>query len=183
MQGIPSRAEGICQQHLFGQTHHKPLHAPAELGQIFPAAFQHLCHIPIANDGTGNQLGKQGHIGAEGEDVFLHLHLPAAHVNEIAHGLEDVEGDADGQGNVREGAAEKEFSVLKEAQHSQIQHHAQHQHPPGGALPALLPGGGQAAEIVQQDAHQHQQHIFWLSPSIKNQAGYQQQYIPTAPGA
>ena len=94
--------------------------------------------IAVADDGSGNQLGEQGDVQQEFEIGPLDAHLLPVDIHHIAHGLEGVEADADGQGNLRhrqrkagdliEGGDE-ESGVFEHAQGQQIDDDRQYQHP------------------------------------------------------
>ena len=124
---------GIGKQHLFAQAYHKQHDTGGKIRHIFPALLQLLSHIGIAHDGTGDQLGDQGHIGAEGHGIFLQRCIIPVDIDDVAHGLEHIEADADGQayfrhGNVRQKSngvvlSGKEAGIFEKAQTQQIQRH------------------------------------------------------------
>ena len=55
------------------------------------------CHRFVLDDGSGDQLGEHGDEGAEVHHVALDRCVLPVHVDGIAHGLEGIERDADGQ--------------------------------------------------------------------------------------
>ena len=88
--------------------------------------------ILVAHDGTGDELGEQGDEGAEADEAPLRLAVPAVDVDGVAHGLEGVEADADGQRHVQRRDADagdaaqrrgKEVVVFEEGQHREVDHH------------------------------------------------------------
>ena len=83
-ENLDQQGKVVCQNHLFAQAHQEPAQT---VGQVFPgmaAVLQFLRHIHIPDNGTGNELGKQGHIGTEGNGVFLHLRSTPVHIDGIA---------------------------------------------------------------------------------------------------
>jgi len=56
-----------------------------------------VAQIFVFDDGTGDELGEECDEGAEVDEAALHLGVVPVHVDGVAHGLEGVEGDADGQ--------------------------------------------------------------------------------------
>ena len=56
-----------------------------------------VAQVLVLDDGAGDELGKQGDEGAEIDDVPLRPGVSPVHIDGVAHGLEGVEGDADGQ--------------------------------------------------------------------------------------
>ncbi len=89
-------------------------------------------HIPVLHDGPGDELGEHGHVHPEVQEVPLHLSLAPVHIDGVGHGLEGVEGDADGQpqGEQRDLCAQdrvhapnQEIRVFEEAQHPQVDDH------------------------------------------------------------
>ena len=85
--------------------------------------------VLVLDDGTGDELGEQGDKGAEVDDVPLSPGVPPVHVDGVAHGLEGVEGDADGQVDVQhrhEGQAQglegrgQEVQYLKNSRRSRL---------------------------------------------------------------
>ena len=126
---VPELANGVGQQDLLCHAHGEALDPGGEFLQVLPPALQLFRHGFVADDGARDELGKEGDIGAEGDHVFLHRGVPAVDVDGIAHGLEGVKADADGQGQSqhRDGKPcqgiyidSDEIPVLKEDQDAQI---------------------------------------------------------------
>ena len=91
----------VCQNDLFRKAHEKP---PQTLPHSFPAvrpAVQLPRHVPIADDRPGNELGKQGDVGTEGNGVFLGRNCAPVHVHGVADTLEGIEADAHGQSQLQ----------------------------------------------------------------------------------
>ncbi len=59
-----------------------------------------LVHILVFDDGARDQLREHGDIGAEGDDVLLHVRVSPVDVDKVTHRLEGVERYADGQGQI-----------------------------------------------------------------------------------
>ena len=100
----------------------------------------------VADDGARDELGKQGHVGAEGNGIFLHRRVLAVDVDGVAHGLEGVKADADGQGQAQRRQGEPrqgvdvpgdKIPVLEEDQDRQIEEHRGRHRPP--CLPVVRP--------------------------------------------
>ena len=64
---------------------------PLELGHEVPGPF----------DGTGQHLGEERHVDGEDERRTDRLVLPPVDVDDVADGLEDVEGEAHRQGQAQ----------------------------------------------------------------------------------
>ena len=191
---LPQGAHLIGDQHLFGQTHHEALHAPAGLEHALPAEHQLMLHRLVLDDGAGDQLGEQGDVRAHVENIALGLDDAAVHVDGIGHGLEGIEADADRQGKPqcrdpgRQEAVDVvdgEIRVLEEAQDSQIAHNIYDQHRLGGLFPS---GGPEMADepgvgVVKHRGEQHDENILRLAPAVKDKAGQKQHGIAGPAGA
>ena len=68
---------------------------------VLPAVLHLLRHILVPDNGAGNELGEQGDIGTKGQRILLNRRIVTVYVNHIAHGLEHIKGNADGQGDFR----------------------------------------------------------------------------------
>src|SRR5699024_3407353 len=97
---IPKLADVVGQQHLLGQTHHKHLYAGGKLLRGVGAVGHLVSQLFVLDNGTGNELGEEGNEGTEADNAFLHLRVSTVDVHRVGHGLEGVEGDADGQRQV-----------------------------------------------------------------------------------
>ena len=65
----------------------------------------------VADDGTCDELGEQGHIRAEIDDILLRFRFPTIDINGVTHGLERIETDADRQRQVRLGERRAEQGI------------------------------------------------------------------------
>ena len=178
----------VCQNDLFRKAHEKP---PQTLPHSFPAVFptvQLPGHVPVADDGAGNELGKQGNIGTEGNGIFLGRHRAPVHVHGVADTLKGIEADAHRQSQPQQGqrqsrggidADEKEVSILKKSQ----QPHADDN---GYCQPRLFVGfaspDGKAAKIEYADGKNHQPQQFRLPPAVEKEAGKKQHGVFPPPG-
>ena len=143
--------------------------------------LQVVGHRLVLHDRPRDQLGEQRYICAEVHDVPLGRHQPPVHVDGIAHGLEGVEGDTDGQQQSQRRddrtqqtvqVADGKIRVLEKAQDRQVSHHRDDQHRLGASLPSLAPkvADGQTVAVVEHRGEQHDQDVFRLAPAVKQQA-------------
>ena len=58
---------------------------------------QLLRNVTITHDGSGNQLGKHGHVGRKMKQIPLRG-LSPVHIHRVAYDLKGIEADADWQG-------------------------------------------------------------------------------------
>ena len=175
----------VGKQHLFPQSEQEP---PQTQAYILPAVgpmLQFPGHIGIADDGACDQLGKQRHIRAEGDEVFLGPGLSPVHIHGIAHALEGIEADADGQRQTQQRdacshrrveGADEEIRVLEYRQQPHPGGNGQEQKAPSPPF-AFRPAHGQAAEVEEQNGADHQQHILGLPPGVEQQARQQQHAV------
>ena len=129
----------VGQQHLLGQPHGEPLDAGDEFLHALRPALQLVRHGAVLDNGSGDELGEEGDVRAEGHRVPLDRGRPAVDINGVAHGLEGVEADADGQGETQNGETQarqavdafgQEIPVLEEHQDGQIKEDRRgHRHP------------------------------------------------------
>ena len=183
---LPQRAHTVGQQHLFAHAKNKALGALVKALPCFRAVVQLLGDGDIAHDGTGDELREHGHIAAKGDDVMLHRALPAVDVDGIGHGLEGIEGDADGQrdlGHVNRqpqqviNGLHSKARVLKEAEQPQIDDAGGNEHS-AAQSGLIVPFFDQkAVGIVHKGGKDHQHHINGLAPCIENQRHDEQNQI------
>ncbi len=107
--------------------------------------------VATSFDGAGDELGEEGDVGEEGEEVAGGGELTAKDIEGVAEGLEGIEGDADGEDDVKgwgiEGEAElageggkgldEEAEVFEETEDTEVAGEAEEE--PGLASPG---GGG-----------------------------------------
>ena len=141
--------------------------------------------VGAADDGTRDELGKEGDIEQDGEEIPLDPARIPVDIDHIAEALEGEEGDADGQADLRhrqgqaQGVVEdlgEEGRVFVEDQQADVQQHRQ-QH---RGLPSPPAGGAQAEEVVQPDGQQHNQHRHGLPEGVEHQARRSQQEVSGA---
>ncbi len=183
--GLPDGAGLVGDEHLLAQADDEPLHAAADLQPVLPTLVELVGHRLILDDGAGDQLGEQRHVGGKVQDVPLGRHLAPVHVDGVGHGLEGVERDADGQGKAQGGNAlieqavdvcNGEVGVLEEEQNSQVAHHRQNQHSFCALLlsAAAEKADAQAVAVVEHRGEEHDEDVFRLAPAVEQQAGQQQ---------
>ena len=127
---LPQHPHIVGDEHLFRHAHHKGLHAGGEFVRGAGPLVDLIPQVLIFDDGSGDQLGEQGDEGAEVDDGPLSPGVAPVDVDGVAHGLEGVEGDADGEGQAQGGheadthrpeRAGDKVPVLKEEEQRQIE--------------------------------------------------------------
>ena len=68
--------------------------------------FQLPGNVCVTDNGTGNELGKQGNIGAEGYGILLGRHTAPVHIDGVAEALEGIKADAHRQGKPQQRQAQ-----------------------------------------------------------------------------
>ncbi len=200
---VPQRAQGVGKQNLFTRAHGEALDAGGELLKGVIPPLQLVVQVLVLDDGPGDELGEQGDEGAEGDDVLLAPGVPPVHVDGVAHGLEGVEGDADGQGKGdgaagqgeavddgqeaqahRRQAAGDEVIILEEAQQQKVEHHRRGHRQPGPPVIAFgfTPGDDPPVGVVDGDGQEHDEHIHRLAPAVEDQVGEEQHQVAPAQG-
>ena len=183
----------VGDEHLFRHAHHKGLHAGGEFVRGAGPLVDLIPQVLIFDDGSGNELRKQGDEGAEVDDGPLSPGVAPVDVDGVAHGLEGVEGDADGQMDAQhrhEGQAHglqrtgQEVPVLEEQQQGQVEHDGGgHGHPRAPVVvPCLAPFHQKAVDIVDGGGEEHDGHIQLFTPVVEKQGGEQQYAVAQLPG-
>ena len=183
----PQGTDGVCQQHLLGQTEGEQGHALFDLrqGVAVLVDVQLIRYIAVFHDGARNELREHDHIGTKVDDVALGLHIPAVDINGVGQGLEGVEADAQrqgadaldlGKGRAQQGigAAQHEVCILEVEQHAQAADEGDEQKgfAQGGLCVKML--NGKAADIVDEDEGHHDREKTDLAPAVKHQAAEEQ---------
>ena len=91
----------IGKNHLFAQAVNK---APEALCEILSSRVSILnlrLDVDVAHNRARDQLREEGDVQHQIQQVLLDFDLSSVQVNDIAHGLEGEEGDADGKRNIR----------------------------------------------------------------------------------
>ena len=176
--GVPEKADIVRYEDLFPEAHDEALHAGGEFVEGLRPAIELVVDILVADDGSRDELGEEGHEGAEFDEVLLHAPVPPVHVDGIAHGLEGVEGNADGErqpkrgdgdaGDAAEGLRE-EIEILEEEQKQQVDDRVDGQHRPRFAPLVAVSVDQPPAHIVQADGKQHEQDIHRLPPAVEHE--------------
>ena len=189
--GVPEHAELVGQQDLLRHADHEQAHAGVEQGGRLVAGDELVVHVLVADDGTGDELGEEGDVAGEVHQAVGGLAVVPIHVDEVGHGLEGVEGDADGQGDahVRQAGEgrdllerpDEQARILKHTQGRQVNDDAEDQNDtlagPGGLL-----FDEDAAEVVDQDGPDHDQNIDRLTVGVEDQVGQQKEEVPELKG-
>ena len=190
---VPQGPHVVGDEQLFSETNHKDLHAGGEFIRRAGPLVDLVPQVLVFDDGSGNQLGKQGDKGAEVEDVPLSTGVSPVDVDGVAHGLEGVEGDADGQMDPQyrhegephrlEGTGD-EVPVLEEAQQGQVEHNGGgHRHFRAFVVPSgLAPLHQQAVGKVNGGGQEHDDNVNPLSPVVEAQGGDQQHHVAPPAG-
>ena len=184
------QGEVVRQDDLLAQARQKTPQTQIYILPVRVSVLQFSCHIHIADDGTGNQLGKQGYIGSKGDGIFLSRNGTPVDVDGVAEALEGIEADAHRQGQPQKGnsqagnsidTANKEVRVFEKAQQSQTDDH-RHRQPEFLSPPLPCPLNGKTAEKEKDNGKNHQKKQFRFAPAVKNQAGDEQNGIFQLPG-
>ena len=159
-------------------------------------------HRLVLDDGPGDQLGEHGDEGAEVHHAPLDRRVLPVHVDGVAHGLEGVEGDADGQGHAPQGMVSpssstlwgiwmpvrayrfsaKKVPYLKKPSSSQVEDHRLGHEPPGLFVIAPVLLHQQAVGVVDGDGEEHDDDVHRLPPAVEQQAHQQQDEVPPLQG-
>ena len=191
--GLPQHAHIVGNQHLLGHTDHKDLHAGGELLGGGSALVDLIAQVLIFDNRTGDELGEQGNEGTEVDDAALGTGISAVHVDGVAHGLEGIEGDTDGQMDAQhrhEGQAHglqrtgQEVPVLEEQQQSQVKDDGRGHRQPGSFVIAFVLATlhQHTVGIVDGGGQEHDGHILSLAPVIEEQRRDQQYHVAPLPG-
>ena len=78
---LPQKADVICQQYLFPDTAGKAFHTIGKEVSGAVPVLQLLRYRPVADDGTCDELGEQGHISAKIDDIFLSFRFTTIDIN------------------------------------------------------------------------------------------------------
>ena len=184
---LPQGADGVGQQHLLGKSHAEPPGPQSEVLRRVEPVPQVRCHRFVLDDGAGDQLGEHGDEGAEVHHVALDRCVLPVHVDGIAHGLEGIERDADGQRDAQLGQINArdqgqigcdEVPVLEKAQQSQVEDHRLGHEPPGLFVVAAELLHQQTVGVVDDDGEEHDDNVHRFSPAVEEQAHHQQHEVP-----
>ncbi len=195
----------VGDEDFLAQPDHESRGAAGEVAGSDGAGGQFPRHRDVADDRPGHQLREERDEAGEIEEVARGPRVPAIHVDGVAHRLEGVEADAQGQGDlervvplqgVEASQAEEaivaghaEAEVLEESQQREVGDDRGRQGrllqpaswPADGQLPdfaAQQPAGhDQSARVVGPRGQQHDADAEVLAPKVEQHAGQQQQQI------
>ena len=156
--------------------------------------------VRIADDGPGDQLREERNVEQELSERALRRNVPAPDVDRIGKRLKGIEGNADGQRDLRDGQREPEervqvfhekARVFEHRQTAEVQHERKNQEqllPPALDKQAEAPvdrGGGdhqkqidRLAPCIEEQTEQNQNGVFRpdvLAEKVKNEADRQEQ--------
>ena len=140
------------------------------------------------NRWQGDKLGEQCNVGAEFNEAALRGCVSAVNIDGIGHGLEGIEGYADGKAyaqrldEVKAGDESEVFcdevEIFEEHQQSEIYHCVYYQR---GSRPLYIRiticSDDKAADIVYQYREQHQQDVYRLTPAVEHQVDDEQPQV------
>ena len=167
----------VGQQYFLAQPAEKPRHARRD---ALPGAvsFADLFgDFTIAHNGSGDELGKQGHKQEIIQKVALHRRLVAVYIQGVRHCLKGIERYADGQSQSDDGyldsgqrphRAEKEIGILEGEKKPQIEDHGGRYRQLGRPRAPML-GDDPGAGIVDQRGKNHRDHPERLAPGVEQQ--------------
>ena len=178
----------VGQQDLLGQAEQEPDGARLKVRPALPPGPKLLCHGGVAHDGARHQLGEEGDVQGQAEQVLFCLGLPSEHVNGIAHALEGVEGDPDGQNDLLHRDPGEQLvkvlrnkaQVLEHEEQGQVGRHGQPHHQLAEPLRPLQ-GQEPSGQIVHQDGGQDDGHEPPAAKAVKHQAEPQQDQVAQVP--
>ena len=93
---------------------HEPERALTELFHGMGAVGELVCQVLVTQHRPGNKLGEQRNEGREINKPPGRFRIPPIDIHHVGNGLEDVEGNADGQDDVRQ------FQGLTAGAHQQV---------------------------------------------------------------
>ncbi len=115
------------------------------------------------------------------DDVAFRRDGAIVHLDQVGHGHESEEGDAqghapEGEGTVRQAGGDG-MGIFEGCQQQQVQAQGEDQH---GLLLPLRPGplDAQGQEMIGKRGAQEEQHEPAFAPGVAHQAGQEQEYVP-----
>ena len=139
----------IGNHQLFKETPGHKLHAVGRLVVVEYVLLPDLVQqVFAALDGSGHQLGEEGHEGGVNAEMSLRPNLAAVDVDHVAEGLEGVKGDSNRQHQLQrhrvhgngDGTAEIADGLADEVEVFEHEENAKTTHQGGGENQAFLPG-------------------------------------------
>ena len=177
---IPQHSQVIGQEHLLGQSDYKDLHTRGKLLHLVISVVDLVVQVLVFDDGAGDELRKEGHKGTKADDTSLGSGVSTVDINGIAHGLEGIEGDADGKAqpqyrhkpktNSGQASGDK-VPVFEEKQKGQVKDYGRcHRAFCSLAVaPLFILVHQQAVRVVNGDRDKHDKNIYRFTPSIEDQ--------------
>ena len=179
---ISDDRHAVGQDHFFAKALDKARYSLAEILPGLLPAVDLRGNGLVTDDRSGDELWEKGHVKPHVQDTALGGRFLPIDVDDVAHGLEGIEGDANGQGKPYFGQGQSqcaqvftyEAQVLEYEQPRQVQHHRRRQEDPPVPSARLHP---QPQPPVGSDRGQQQQHIHLLPPSVEKEGYHHQQHI------
>ena len=180
----PDLPRRIGQKDFFAHTGGQGAHTGGKQLSGMGAGAKLIVHVLIADDRAGDQLGEQGHVGAECGKIPLFVGIHPIHVDDVGQRLERIEGNTHGQCHIqvsqlgaRQGphGIQCQIGVLEEAENRQIDRNSG-DHIPLRPAAVRFPifSNHPSKEIIHGDGKQHQKHVQGLPPAVEDQAGEKQ---------
>lgn len=173
---------------------HSPDDQPNPLGDLLVCYDSFLCELweevlsPF--DRAGHQLREETNVREELQQVFGWRYLFSVHVNCVAHALESVERNSDGQnevpcswfgvdselGEAGYNRIDEEPAILEEAEHAEV-HDDAHGQPPFAVLLVVRVVDENGSREVNDAGERKQRHKPPVPPAVKNVAGNNYQCV------
>ena len=170
--GVDQHRQPVGQHHFFKRPPQKAHQSLPELVPVKGVGLPELGgQLRRPADGAGHHLGEEGEKQGMEQKTPLDLRLAPPHIDHIAHGLEEIEGDAHRQHNVQHRCVpgnphpleeprrqgDGKVNIFKEEEEHHVGQQAEDQHPP-----LFLPAQGDPRPIGGEDHKEQQGEIDWL---------------------
>ena len=179
--GVRDPAAGVGEQQLFGQTDEKAADALRTPGGGGAAGADLLVDVVILHDRTGDQLREKRYVQKQLPEIRLRRGVAAVDVDHIGENLEGVKGDANRQGDLRDGQLNARQQIQRFGGKGGIFAHAEQEQIEAdrcGEQRAAGPARQYARQhIVDGDGEQKQQHVYRFAERVEENAGGGEQNV------